>query len=189
MKKVIFLSIITLFCIACNESESPTENIIEQENHITANYKFGAVEAYIKSEDKDLDLKNIMSNSIDNNGFSKSWCYRYSKILDSAFTSKYYYISSFYDSICCDSITIGATTVGDAFISQNWLNSDKIMGIAENNGGKEFRINNSSYNIYASLSEAVVPNSKPIWDIKYTSKINESISLNLRIDAVSGTIE
>lgn len=189
MKKVIFLFLFGLSFISCSESEFPTESDIEGENHITANYKYNKVEAYIKSEDEDLRLKNITSNSIDYNGFSKSWSYRYSKILDSAFTSKYYYVRSLYDSICCDSIIIGKTTVGDAFISQSWLNSNKIMEIAERNGGKEFRENIKEYNISATLSEAVVPNSQPIWNIKYSSKTNEANYLILRINAVTGLLE
>jgi hypothetical protein len=190
MKTIIIIFIFGFSFISCNKNESPTDNNYEGVNHITAIFKFNEIKSYAQSEDSVLRLKNIVSDDVNYDGYSNSWSYKYSKHIDSNFvTSKHYYLSSFYDSIHCDSIVVRESTVGDAFISQSWLNSDIALEIAESNGGREFRKNNSSYNISASLSEAVVPNAKPIWNIRYTSKINESISLYIRINAVSGTIE
>ncbi len=189
MKALIIIFIFCLSFIGCNKNESPTVSNYEGANHITASFRNSEIEAYAKSEDAVLRLKYINSNNVNYDGYSNSWSYKYSKHLDSAFVSRHYYISSFYDSIQCDSIVIRESTVGDAFISQGWLNSDKALEISENNGGKEFRNNNSDYNISASLGEAVVPNSKPIWTIRYTSKTNKSISLYIRINAVTGAIE
>ena len=190
MKGIIIIFIFCFSFISCNKNESPTENNYEGVNHITAIFKFNEIEAYAKAEDNALRLKNIVSNDVSYNGYSNSWSYKYSKHIDSiVVTSKHYYLSSFYDSIHCDSIVFRESTVGDAYISQSWMNSDKAFVIAENNGGKDFRKNNSSYNISASLSEAVVPNSKPIWNIRYTSKINGSISFSIRVNAISGAVE
>ena len=188
MKKVIFLFLVSLSFMVCKENKSPTETIFEAEDHITANYKYNEVETYIKSVDEDLKLKNVTCDSIDYKGFSKSWSFRYSKLLDSTFTIKNYYISSHYESICCDSIIISIPTEGDAFISKSWLNSDKIMEIAERNGGTEFRKNNKDHIISANLGEAVVPNSQPFWTIRYLSKTNESNKFIISINAVSGLI-
>jgi hypothetical protein len=185
MKKVIFLFLISLSYMVCSQNKSPTETIFEAEDHITAKYKYKEVETYIKSVDQDLKLNNVTSDSIDYKGFSKSWSYR----LDSTFMIKNYYISTHYKSICCDSIILSMPTIGDAFISKSWLNSDKIMEIAERNGGKEFRESNKVHIISANLGEAVVPNSQPFWSIRYLSRTNESNKFIITINAVSGLIE
>ena len=139
MKAIIIIIIFCFSFISCNKNDSPTENNDEELNHITANFKSNEIESYAKAEDNVLRLKNIVSNNVSYDGYSQSWTYKYTKHLDSAFTSKHYYLSSFYDSIHCDSIVITESTVGDAFISQSWLNSDEVMEIAENNGGKDYQ--------------------------------------------------
>ncbi|HSH64513.1 MAG TPA: hypothetical protein VLB84_01635, partial [Bacteroidia bacterium] len=106
MKAIIVIFVFCLSFIGCNKNEFSTENNYEGENHITANFKSGAIEAYAKSEDDGLRLKYISSNNVDYHGYSNSWTYNYTKHLDSSLESKHYFISSFYDSIHCDSIVI-----------------------------------------------------------------------------------
>jgi hypothetical protein len=185
MKMYNIVVVFFLFLISC---ESTTENIIESENHITASYRYDEIEKYAKSLDSSLRLKSVSSNNLNYDGTSSSWSYKYSKVLDSAFTSQYYYFSSFYGSIALDSVVNRETTIGDAFISKSWLNSNDAMRIAEKNGGKQFRTSNSNYYITASLGEAVVPNSNPFWYIKYTLYGDKNNYVVFNINAVTGSV-
>ena len=190
MKALLITFILCLSFAACNQNDSSTNTAIEGDNHITSNFKFKQIDAYAKNEDNTLRLKFISSDNVSYDGCSNSWSYKYSKVLDSpAYYSKSYYLSSFYDSICCDSIVTEKSTVGDAYISKSWINSDIALKIAESKGGREFREKNPAYNIDASLGEAVVPNSYPVWNIRYTSSASSSINLVVRINAVTGSAE
>lgn len=177
-----------VFCLFLISCESLTENTYEGKNHITASYRYNEIEKYAKSLDGSLKLKSISSSNVNYDGASGSWLHMYSKILDSAFTSQHYYFSSCYESIACDSIVKRKTTVGDAFISQSWFNSDAALKIAEENGGKQFRTNTAGCNIAASLGEAVVPNSNPIWCIRYSVDNNENNYVVFNINAVTGSV-
>lgn len=177
-----------VFCLFLVSCESLTENTYEGKNHITASYRYNEIEKYAKSLDGSLKLKSISSSNVNYDGASGSWLYMYSKILDSAFTSQHYYFSSCYESIACDSIVKRKTTVGDAFISQSWFNSDAALKIAEENGGKQFRTNTAGCNIAASLGEAVVPNSNPFWYIIYSLDNNENNYVVFNINAVTGSV-
>ena len=181
-------NLVIVFCLFLISCESLTENIFESKNHITANYRYNEIEKYAKSLDSGLKLKSVSSSNVNYDGTASSWSFKYSKNLDSAFTLKHYYFSSFYESINKDSIVIRKITVGDAFISQRWFNSNEALKIAEENGGKQFRTNNSSYYITASLGEAVVPNSNPFWYIKYSTASDKNNYIVFNINAVTGSV-
>jgi len=190
MRKIVKLKYLViafyLFLISC---KSPTENTFEGKNHITASYRYNEIEKYAKSLDGSLKLKSISSSNINYDGTSSSWSYKYSKISDSAFISEYYYFSSFYESIKEDSIITRNTTVGDAFISQSWFDSNDALKIAEENGGKLFRTSNSNCYISASLGEAVVPNSYPFWEIRYSIDTNKNNYVVFNVNAVTGSVK
>jgi hypothetical protein len=181
-------NMVIVFCLFLISCESSTENIYEGKNHITASYRYNEIEKYAKSLDSGLKLKSVSSSNVNYDGTSSSWSYKYSKILDSAFTSKHYYFSSFYELINKDSIVTRKTTVGDAFISQSWFNSNEALKVAEESGGKQFRTNNSNFHITASLGEAVVPNSSPFWYIKYSTDSDKNNYVVFNINAVTGAV-
>jgi len=185
MKGKYFFVVVSLFLISC---ESSTENTFEGKNHITARYKYNAIEKYAKSLDGSLKLKSVSSSNVNYDGTSSSWTYKYSKISDSAYISDYYYFSSIYESIREDSIITTNTTVGDAFISQSWFDSNYALKIAEENGGKQFRTSYNNCYITASLGEAVVPNSNPFWEIKYSINGDKNNYIIYNINAVTGSV-
>jgi hypothetical protein len=181
-------NLVIVFCLFLISCDSSTENTYESKDHITASYRYNEIEKYAKSLDGSLNLKSVSSSNVNYDGTSSSWSYKYSKILDSAFTSKHYYFCSFYESINLDSIVTRKTTVGDAFISQSWFNSNEALKVAEESGGKQFRKNNSNCRITASLGEAVVPNSNPFWYIKYSIDGDKNNYVVFDINAVTGSV-
>ncbi len=188
MKTTTILFTFLIVLISCSENDSPVQSSFDSENHITSNFKLNDIEIKAKSEDSTLRLKQIQSNDISYDGYAESWQFKFSAPQDSAIYSKYYLVSSYYDKIQSDSTFIDETTDGDAYISENWLNSDKIMAIAENNGGKEFRTANTSIQISAYLSEAVIPSSVPIWTIRYIAIDMRDKYFLIRINGVTGGI-
>jgi hypothetical protein len=67
-----------------------------------------------------------------------------------------------------------------------WFNGDSALGIAERNGGLQFRGQNPHYRITAPLGEPVVPNPKAYWHVTYQSADSPSKILELSIDANGG---
>jgi hypothetical protein len=193
MKTKYIIFVLCLFIVSCESStesnlQSDFESCLESNNHISANYNYDKIVKYADSLDSDLALKCIFSNDLNYDGSSKSWSYKYSKPIDSTYLCKDYYINSSYNSVSCDSVIVRGMTVGDGYISKNWIDSDIATKIAETNGGKEFRNNNSDYNISASLGEAVVSNANPTWYITYISKSNKDKCFTASINAVTKSV-
>ncbi len=98
-----------------------------------------------------------------------------------------YYFHAASNEVKFDSTSI-MKNFGAGFIVHEWFDSDEALGIAEKNGGENFRINNPEYFIEAALGEPVIPNSTTFWYITYRSKINNAVKLFLSIDANTGEV-
>jgi hypothetical protein len=149
---------------------------------ITAAYNLSAIESLVSTNYHGLLLLAIRSDDVDYDGYAKKWCFVYS----SAGIAVDYIFYSTYDGVGFNSTT--SKIIGISFISQSWFNSDKALKIAEENGGRDFRMKNPDYSIKASLSKPGVPNSTPFWYVTYRSKSDKTKSLMLGINAKTGEI-
>ena len=171
--KAIACIIITLsiFLISCkSESESIVEPIFYPEEsganrEVSASFGFDSINDYINEIDSASKLLSIYCVDINYQGNGSFWTYNY-------LSNNYDSIYSFIFEMGSDYIYVGVDTtendqVGGSIITTSWIDSDKALEIAEKNGGSQFRNENVDCKISASISEAVVPNSFPIWSIKY----------------------
>ncbi len=181
MKAKILILASLLFIGGCNRDS--INNPLIEGDRITATYNFGKVESLAAQYSDGLLLMSIQSENLDYDGFAKKWCFRYS----SAGIAVDYYFHTSAKEVNYDSIST-MKFVGSGFIVHPWVNSDKALNIAEKNGGKDFRHENSQYIIEASLGEPVVPNPRAIWYVTYRSKTNSTKILSLSIDANSGDV-
>jgi hypothetical protein len=79
-------------------------------------------------------------------------------------------------------------SVGDAYITKPWIDSDSALALCENRGGSAFRIANPQCSIQAAVGEAVVPNSHPFWYIRYVPVDPLKVPLAILIDATDSTL-
>jgi hypothetical protein len=175
--KVKTIIVTILLCLYGCDKESVNQALIDGER-ITAAYNLSAVESLASTYSKGLLLLSIRSDNVEYDGFAQKWCFRYS----SGGIAVDYYFHTTSTNVIFDSTSI-LMYVGLTFISHKWCNSDEALRIAENNGGKDFRMKNSEYSIEASLGEPLVPNSTTLWYITYRSKLDSTKSPMFGIDA------
>ena len=179
MKKNIIILALLLLIIGC--AKNLTNHTLTNNNKITAAFNFGKVESLAKTYSKDLMLHSIHSDNVDFKGYAQKWTYIYSSETDSDYC--------FYATL--KKVEFDSTlpkNIGSTFVSSPWFDSNKALGIAEKNGGEDFRLNNLEYKIEASLAKPVVPNSATFWYITYRSKSDKTKRLMLGIDARSGEV-
>ena len=182
MKTSIIIYLIGFCCIGCNRSSvEPVPNQVPALN--TAAYKWGEVYSLAESYRKGLQLISVWSQDVHLDGTSGIWNYTYS---DSLFPPTSYCFHSTSGIVKFDSTC--PTGTGAGFISNNWINSDLVLFIAEQNGGTQFRTQNPNYTIAASVGVPVVPDPKTCWYITYQSIDNKANYLLQRIDANSGVV-
>ncbi|RJP62636.1 MAG: hypothetical protein C4539_17680 [Ignavibacteriales bacterium] len=192
MKNIIAILLLSLLILGCSKDSNTTDNNINDltsgsDSPNTAHFNFAAVEKQAKTLDSNSRLKSISAENVKIDGTADSWIFKYSSVNIGSYTSKYFYFRSFDKTVKCDSIIETKTTVGDAFISETWFNSDKAISIAENSGGKNFRDENPDNAISASLSQAVIYNASPTWYIQYSSKTNKEKNFRIIVNAVNGS--
>ncbi len=191
MKNIIAILILSLLILGCSKDSNTTDNNINDisgnDKPNTAHFNFATVEKQANTLDSNSRLKSIYAENVKIDGTADSWIFKYSSVNIGINTSKYFYFRSFDKTVKCDSIIERETTVGDAYISETWFNSDKAISIAENNGGKNFREENPDNAISASLSQAAIYNASPTWYIQYSSKINKEKHFRIRVNAVNGS--
>ncbi len=180
---LLFISLAVLLISCDNKTESINDPIlIGSQDGVLASFGLSDIEDFINGIDSAKQLLSIHSSDVGSNGISKNWIYKFR----SSNISKLYSISYELQGDC---ISIGIDTsennqVGGSIITKSWIDSDLALEIAEKNGGGQFRNENSDYKISVSLSEAVVPNSFPVWYIYYISNEN----LVFWINATNGEI-
>jgi hypothetical protein len=178
MKSFFIVISLCLFLVSCKNEEEPIVGIpIEGDGHIYALSGYQQVESFAKSFDSSVKIMGVRSQDVNISGSSKSWTYEFIS------TDKMilYYFKRTYLSIGFDST--GSMKDGNSIITDSWINSKVALSSAENNGGKIFRNSHSSYKISASLSEPLIPNSTPLWYIKYSSSNQH---LYVVINAITG---
>ncbi len=182
MKYMFILFSLIILLISCKNS---TETIAEpdcDEGWVSASSGINLGDNFVSSIDSGSQLLLIKSSDINSCGTSNNWIYKYR----SSDYSKIYTITL---ESGIDLLSIGVDTTandqdGSSIITTSWIDSDDAFEIAEANGGIQFRSKNEDYKISASLSEAVVFNSYPIWSIYYSATEN----LYIRINATNGEI-
>ena len=181
--KYVFLLFVLFFISCSSEEEVTTPQIYEGEITTSALKGYNLIDDAIKEIDADSKLFQISTENINIAGESSKWSYSFmNQTGDTLYTINLEFGS---DYISIRSDTLLYNMVGASIITKSWIDSDMILNIAEKNGGKEFRNNNSDYIISISLSEAVVPNSYPVWNVNYNA-VNK---LLIRINAVTGKVE
>ncbi len=181
---LIFISLAVLLISCADKTESINEPIlIGSQDGVLASFGLSDIEDFINGIDSASRLLRISSEEINTEGASYMWNYEFV----STDTKNIYLI--IYE-IGGDCIAIGIDTTendqdGASIITKSWIDSDLALDIAESNGGNNFRTENSNYQISILLSEAVVPNSFPIWSVRYYYLDK---SLTFRINASNGNI-
>jgi hypothetical protein len=183
MKVVKITFIFLIFYLSCQKNTNPLSPPLNDGERITAAYNLSGVESLAKSFSDDLQLLSIQCDNIDYNGYAKKWCYIYSA---GGIAVDYYFHSTYYEAEFDSTST--HQYIGRGVIIHPWFNSNVAMGIAEKNGGKDFRIQNPQYTIKASVGEPVIPNSTTYWYITYRSKLDTKKSFVLTINANSGEV-
>jgi hypothetical protein len=193
------LSFVILYCISmigCSKNDSSINagdeplNLDASATPLTAKYKHEAVQAYVSALAKGYWLYTISSKDVTIEGQSKEWSYFYGSNVDTVtHRTEYCFMRSYNDSVQFDSVTTGSMLVGAAALPQKWANSDVALSIAEKNGGKQFREKNPNYIISAEVSAGWFHVFTTNWYICYSSSVDKNIQFNIRLNAVTGSVE
>lgn len=159
---------------------------IGENGTITAAYRLSLVELSAQKISRSYRLTRIRSDDVNYKGYSAKWYYEYHNYENRTVDSSLFF-NAVIDAVILDSIST-IRKAGNGIITHTWIDSDKALQAAENNGGKEFRNNNPDYWIEAGVGEPVIAVPSTFWYITYRSQKNPSISLSLIIDANSGTV-
>jgi len=127
-------------------------------------------------------LQHISAENVNMNGKALRWKFRFSRFINESYPTEYIYLHSNFNDVAYDSIS-NIILDGAQVINDEWIDSNAAIEKAELLGGSSFRINYPDYFINADLSQALMPNSYPTWQIIYKSKSEPSKNLSLTIDA------
>ena len=178
MKGVALLGIIALTSGGCTHSTEPPLAV-----PFTATAMLADVNSLAQSHKDGLLLMSVGSKNVSFEGKSSTWQYAYF-FPDTAVPPKLYWFHASSGGAAFDSTSL--IGVGSVVITHSWSDSDSALLIAEQNGGSQFRTNNPSYVISASVGEPDVPNPTTYWDISYYSSNDNTKFLLFRIDANTG---
>lgn len=178
--------VIALLCLCvggCRKTDDPlTSSPDHNGDYISAGYKLKEVESYADSYSEKCKLMSVRSYDVDYYGLSKRWTYTYME------PYKSYYFSATKSTVTLDSIST-IVVIGPAAITNQWMNSNEILAVAEEHGGREFRTNNKNYTITAILSESMAsPKPETSWYIAYIPQTDASKRFMVVIDAPTGIV-
>ena len=159
-----------------------TTAMVNSQTSIDAREFYNIVEQLCKASTPDIQLYDLHGLNLDTLGQSQNWSGR----LVSFQESRVYWFSYSLDTVMLDSMT--TVPFGPAVVDSNWINSDKSLRIAEQNGGAAYRFNNRHYRIEAYLGALPFPPFYTYWDIKYIDLDSISPPLEIRIDAITENI-
>jgi len=151
----------------------------------TAAHNKNLVDALAATSNPNVKLMEIKSDSVFLNGTSLSWSYQYRSVVGSIIDNYFFHTTQ--NSAVNDSVNKIVLT-GNTIISKAWIDSDSALALAEEEGGKDFRIANPKYKITASLGEPAVPSTMPRWYIYYISLDNPANKLFINIDATDSLL-
>lgn len=137
-------------------------------------------------------LLSIVSDDVDKNGTSIKWIYIYNGIESEV---RFFCYHADAKKAALDSIsTIINLLPVCTNIAGSWLDTDQILKIAEDNGGREFRQRNTSrygntkYKIEARLLSPQRKYFLKYWFIKYYSTVDSTDILTFDINAETGSV-
>lgn len=160
-------------------------NII-QPQRITAKHGLPRIDSLISIINPDAKLLWLWADSIDLNGTSISWNYKFGDYSNDIHT--YYFLHSTIDSVNYDSLN-HLVIPGSMYIDSSWIDSDSAIIIAENKGGKDFReSHNNNFNVFARLGKPLVPYSTNQWYFFYTSLDDPPDDLYIYFNAAGDSI-
>ncbi len=130
----------------------------------------------------DIQMYALYGSDLDTTGKSQNWGCR----LLSFQKDQVYWCTYTSDSVSLDTIT--GILIAPFVVEDDWINSDKALLIAEQNGGMAFRNNIINYRITADLSRRPSPPFYTYWHIKYADLDSASTAFEIRINAVTEAI-
>ncbi len=154
---------------------------------LTAKQRLTTVDSLAAISATDARLVKIVSPAVDPTGHSYYWSYVYTSALN----------NSFYEFILFGSQLLLKNNQFEATdpllysdipaLPRAWIDSDSALTVAEQNGGKEFRNQNSNNHIDVLLItiEQELPIERPTWFIFYTDP--NGAELRPSVDALIGT--
>ena len=171
MRKNNLISILLIFLLII------TSNLFAL-NKITAKEQFNKVDSLMSGLSENYYLNLIYTEDVDTLGQSSQWHFLYTDESNNSMR----YLSVSPDSVWIDSSTTELLD-GAAFISENWINSDSALAIADSRGGIEFRSKCSDFRIRVILSEPLIWDSDLTWTITYINNTDENDQLTIEIMA------
>ncbi|MBI9071415.1 MAG: hypothetical protein JEY94_07435 [Melioribacteraceae bacterium] len=173
----LIILIITAICFnGCNHSTNPED----KKETITALEKLNEVTSLVESFPNKLELLSINSSNVNDDGESLNWNYKYS----AGDPGVDYRFHTDINGASFDS-TSTLVLLGNKVIANIYFDSNKALKLAEANGGSDFRKTHKDFVIEATLTEPLVPNSQPMWFIRYTSETGDQRILHLGINCVT----
>ena len=181
MRNLSLLCVLSMALFGCSHSTEPPLAV-----PFTAKSKLDAANSLAQSHKQGLRLMSVVTKSAGFKGEAATWQYAY-HYPDTIIPPKLYWFHADANGVGFDSV--GLMGVGSAVITHSWFNSDSALFIAEQNGGSQFRSNNPTYVISASVGEPVVPNPTTFWWVYYYPSNDNSKFLLFTIDANTGTVK
>jgi photosystem II stability/assembly factor-like uncharacterized protein len=152
---------------------------LNEDNQITAKYNKILVDSVAHIYALDAALSKVYSDDVDSNGLSDNWKMDYS----SSTLNKVYHFIVYSDSV--QFIDSSQVLDGSSIIPIIWIDSDSLMTIANNNGGRDFISKNPNCLIEASLIFYLVPPFITNWFVDYTGT---DTTFTIKINAENGEI-
>jgi hypothetical protein len=193
------LSVIIFSClliVGCAKKDSSVNagdepiNIDAPAKPLTAKFNYDTIKTYVSAFGTGYNLSGISSTNVTSEGRATDWAYMFRKMDPATNMEALCYMHSRNDSVQCDSVItrLGPRIEGGPISSKMWINSDVALSIAEKNGGKQFREKNQSHTIHASIA-LLAPYISLGWGVTYSSTIDKTVQLNIRINAVTGSVD
>ena len=162
------LSIFFVFVFLCNLLNSQTKYTV---SHFTSQADSIASEHLYQPT-----LRVIQSNDVDSTGKSEFWIFKYDSL-------EIYLSKDSIDYKLLNYIFTGASTM-----DSGWFDSDSALIIAENSGGKNFRLKYPECKISADLGKSSA-SIYTTWEIWYYLDHTKSIYFQIGFNALTGEIQ
>ena len=155
-------------------------SIAISQTSIDARHFYELAHSHCSAIAPDIQMYNLVGTNLDSSGKSQNWNCRFVSFEQ---TKKVYYYSYSADTVILDSVS--GVLIGPGVVDSNWINSDRAIEIAEQNGGETYRTINKNYHINAYLNCYPAPPFFTYWDIAYTDLNLISPAFNIRINAIT----
>ena len=183
MRNVCVLLILLLISLNAYSKEDSLFIKIVDDTTFTAQYWYDEAIAACQAIRDGAKLRMVFSNDVSSDGKAARWNYKFSWYDQLNDRPEYLYFHNEQDQILLDSISLEMDCCVQG-ITEEWFDSDSALAFAEASGGQTFREENPDYIIRASISEALVPYSYPVWYVTYSSLTDFSKRLSVYFDAI-----